>query len=104
MKVTDEERRLAIEHQDTLRDLQAVLATVSGRNFIKYLFKHLEVMALPEIGLEGMLLYDRLGSLRHGRTIFNLVSQANGQLASQLLSEVEKERQDELMAENSLKP
>ena len=81
----------AIEYRDAIVALQSVLLTNEGKLLFKYLFKYLEVGELPELGLEGSLLMDRLGSLRSGRSIFKLASEANPEIACQLLSKLERE-------------
>ena len=96
--MTDEERREAIEHRDMLLNLRALLATASGQHFIKYLFKNFDVGEVPELGLEGSLLMDRIGFLRSGKAIFKIVAEANAEIAGNLLAEIEKERYAELLS------
>lgn len=90
--LNDEDLQEAIEHAQTLKDVIAVLSTPSGERFIKYLFKHFEVAELPPLGLQDDLLYDKLGSLRPGRTLFRLVSEADPKMAGIILATVEKEK------------
>lgn len=97
-----EEISEAIEHRDVLLDIRAILAISSGRNFFKYLFKHLEVTELPPLGLEGSLLMDKLGFLRAGNSIFKLVSEADAQAAASILAANEKERYAKLYAESQI--
>lgn len=97
--LSEEERQERIEHQDVLLAIRAILNTTSGYAFFKYLFKHLEVTGLPELGLDDKLLYDRLGSLRPGREIFKLVSEADAKKSSEILAQLEKERYEKLYAE-----
>lgn len=99
MELSQEEISEAIEHRDCLLDVRAILATTSGRNFFKYLFKHLEVNELPEIGLEGNFLMDKLGFLRAGNSIFKLIAEADAQVAANLLAQNEKDRYAKLYAE-----
>lgn len=75
-----------------LLDLRGVLATPSGKNVFKYLFKNLEVAELPELGWEGNLLHDKLGALRAGQSIFKLVCEADADIAASILAKVEKEK------------
>jgi hypothetical protein len=96
--LTPEELREATEHRDLLLHLRAVLKTDSGRFFVKYLLKYQEAAQLPELGLEGPLLHDRLGSLRPGRALFKVVAEADFKIAAELLAEIEKERYDEIYA------
>lgn len=92
MTLTEEERKEAIEHRDAIMNVRALLSTAFGKSFIKYLFKNLDVGELPEIGMEGAFLSDRLGSLRAGKSIFELVSEANPTAAGEILAEVIKEK------------
>lgn len=98
--MTEEEIKEAIEHRDAILDIRAILATSSGRNFIKYLFKHLEVNELPQLGLDGPLLMDKLGFLRAGNAIFKLIAEANAQVAAELLAINEKERHAEIYSDS----
>lgn len=97
--MTDEERREALEHRDALLDIRAILSTSHGRRFFKYLFKVLDVAELPDIGVEGPLLHERLGFLRVGHSIFKLASEANHEVSGQILAEIEKEKYERLIAE-----
>lgn len=96
--MTAEELKDAVEHRDVLLHLRAVLATASGQHFIKYLFKNLDVGGVPELGLEGSLLMDRIGFLRSGQSVFKIVAEANADIAGQILAEIEKERYAELLS------
>lgn len=89
--MTDEERREAKEHSDALQDLREILATQSGISLFTYLFKELEVGELPELGLEGSILMDKLGSLRAGRAVFDLVSEANAEVAGAIVAKNKKD-------------
>lgn len=73
-----------------LLDIQAILATKVGKNFITYLFVNLEVGELPVIGLSGEFLLDRLGFLRAGNSIFKMVAEASPEIAGQILGHIEK--------------
>lgn len=99
---TQEEIREAIEHRDVLLALRAILATPSGKNFFKYLFKHLEVTELPPVGLEGSLLMDKIGFLRAGNSIYKLVSEADPSIAGSLIAQNEKEKYAQLEAETQI--
>lgn len=97
--LSEEERKEAIEHRDMLLDLRAVLATVSGKKVFKYLYKHLGVSELPEFGMTGDLLMDRLGYLRAGNAVFKLVSEADAELSGEILAKVEKEKYAQIYAD-----
>lgn len=97
--MTEEERKEAIEHRDVLLALRQVLTTAAGQQLFKYFFKYFEVGKLPAVGLEGNLLFENLGLMRAGRSIFELACEANSTLAAQILAELEKERYAELYAD-----
>lgn len=102
MSLTSDEIKEAIEHRDVLLDLRAIIATSSGKNFLKYLFKHLEVGELPQLGLDGSMLMDKLGFLRAGNSIFKLVAEANAEVAGALLAQIEKDRYAQLYADSQI--
>ena len=83
------------EHRDMLLDIQAVLATKPGRNFISYLFINFEVGELPVMGLTGEFLLDRLGFLRAGNSIFKIVAEASPEIAGQILGQIEKAKNEQ---------
>ncbi len=90
--IKDEEIRERAKHAQTVQDIRVVLTTPSGRALVKYLFESFELTELPEIGMEGNLLYDKLGSLRPGRLFFNIVSEANPEMAGTILAQITKEK------------
>ena len=96
---TEEDRREAIEHRDMLLDLRSVLATVSGVRMMRYLFMHLGVGELPEIGLPNDIMLDKMGYLRAGNAVFKLASEADPAIAGKLLAEIEKEKYERIYAE-----
>lgn len=101
-----EEQELEIKirtaHRDAKLDIAAVLSTLPGRRFIKYLFDSLDVGMMPDQLMEGTILHDRLGFLRAGNSIFKLVAEASPEAAGLILAELEKERYDELVRKNSV--
>jgi hypothetical protein len=99
MDISQEEIKERIEHRDAILNIRAVLATRPGKEFFKYLFKALAVGELPELGIEGTYLAERIGFLRAGNSIFKLTAEANFELAGLLLAEIEKDRYDELYKE-----
>lgn len=92
--MTNEELELKdrLEHREVLQNIQAVLATKAGKDFIKYLFRNFEVGELPVVGIEGSFLMDRLGFLRAGNSVFKIVSEANPEQAGLILAQIEKEK------------
>jgi len=91
------ERRDILEHQDVLLAIIQILKSKEGQDIFKYLFKSFDVGELPEQGLEGLQLHDRLGFLRAGNSIFKLISEADPKIAGSLLSTIERERYDDLI-------
>lgn len=89
-----------IEHRDVLLAINELLITKSGRFFFGYIFKHFDVLQMPEIGLEGQILFERLGNLRAGRAIFDLVAEANPKVAGELIAQTEKERHASIYGED----
>lgn len=79
-------------HQAVLSDIQTLLATKSGKNFVKYLFQSFDVGEVPVFGATGDYLQSYLGMLRAGNSIFKIVSEANPDVAGALLAQIEKER------------
>lgn len=96
---TQEEIEDALKHRDVILHIRAILATKSGIEFFKYLFEVFGVTELPEIGLEGQLLFEKMGFLRAGKSIFKLVSEADFNVAAQLIAKTEKEKADEIYKE-----
>lgn len=97
----NEEMKERVEHRNMLLDIQAVLATKQGRSFIKYLLRSFEVGELPQIGLSGDFLMDRLGFLRAGNSIFKIVAEADPAMAGTLLGQIEKEKYDQKIYDDS---
>lgn len=102
MILSEEEIRERIEHRDVLLDIRAILATSSGKRFFKYMFRQLEVGKLPPLGSEGNWLMDKLGYLRSGQAVFELVAEADAEVAGALLAENEKERYAQIYADSQI--
>lgn len=83
----------AIEHKNVLLAIKELLKCSEGKTLFKYLFKNLDVTCVPE-GLEGNMLYEYLGFLKAGNSVYKLVSQADFKEAALILSEIERERHD----------
>jgi len=80
------------EHHAVLLAIQGVIATKSGKDFIKYLFKSFEVGEAPPLGISGEFLHDKLGFLRAGNSIFKIVAEASPEFAGVTLAQIEKEK------------
>lgn len=89
------------EHEAMLQDLGLILATPPGQNFIKYLLKHFGVGDLPAINIPANLRDEYIGFLRAGQSIFEIASQADSLKAGLILAQIQKEKFDVQMAENS---
>jgi hypothetical protein len=100
--LSPEEYRAACEHRDALIDIRWLQATAHGRRLFKYLLKSLDAAQVPEMHLEGQRLFERIGFLRAGNSIFKLTAEANPKLAGELIAEIEKERYDELYGEQDI--
>ncbi|MFM6930132.1 MAG: hypothetical protein ACKOX6_16800 [Bdellovibrio sp.] len=88
----EQERRAYMEHQEVLKSLRQVLATPAGKHFVKYLFDSFDVGGFPEIGLPQEFLREHLGFMRSGQAIWKIVSEANPEVAGNLLAQIEKEK------------
>lgn len=82
------------EHEMVLDHLSDLMKLDKGRTIFKYLFKSLDVGELPERGIHGDLLFETLGFLRAGKSIFDLCSQANHKITAEILAELKKEKYD----------
>ena len=91
-ELTPEESREIADHQNALLNIRALTALPSGKAFIKYLFKSLGATELPERGLQGVELFEALVFHRAGNTVFKLVSQADPEVAAELLALIEGEK------------
>ena len=92
IEIANEELKERIEHSEVLSAIKTILTSEAGKHFIKYLFKNLDVAILPEFGLSGDMLMDRLGFLRAGNSVFKLVAEANPEIAGTIIGLIEKER------------
>lgn len=72
--------------------LKNLLTQQDGQILLKYLFKHFGVGECPELGLKDDLLYDQIGFLRAGTSLFELSAQADPKATSLLLAEIHKEK------------
>lgn len=93
---TDEDLKLLHEENEAVLAMQELLQTKEGQLVFKYLLKSFDIVEATPIGATGELLFDRLGFLRAGNSIFKLMSKANPNIAGTLLAEIEKERYDEI--------
>ena len=97
---SQEEVSEAVEHQNALLNVRAILKTGPGRNFFRYLFKYFDVTDFPEIGIDGPMLHDLLGKMRAGRALWQLAAEADPDSAAQLLALNERDKYAKLYREN----
>lgn len=93
-EITEQERMMALEHKNTLESISVVMSTKHGRNFVKYLFNNFSVGDYPPVGLSGDSLLEYMSYLRAGNSIYKIVLEACPDLTGQLLTQIEKDRQD----------
>jgi hypothetical protein len=94
-ELSPEEMREALEHRDVVNALQAIMKSEVGRKLVKYMFKSFDVGIVPEFGLEGNMLHDRIGFLRAGQSFFQIACEAEPMVAGEMLAALEKERYHE---------
>lgn len=97
--LADQEMKDRKYHHDVKIAIQEILATKSGRFFVKYLLESFDVGNLPEYGLTGEHLMDRLGFLRAGNSVFKIAAEASPEITGQLIAQIEKERYEQIYAE-----
>lgn len=101
-KIQEIELRERIEHQNVLLALGVLLRQKEGVQLFNYLFKEFDVACVPEIGMEGQMLFEYLGFLRAGNAIYKLVCEADYSIAATILSKLEKDRYDRLYIDSRL--
>ncbi len=92
----EEKRQENLEHRDVLLAIGSIIKTATGKKLFSYLFKSLDVAQLPDPNLEGNMLYENLGVLRAGSSIYKLACEADSEVAASILSKLERERYDKL--------
>lgn len=94
LKAQEDRERIdeAKKYQDALGNIREILNSKAGKGFMKYLFENLEVGELPAKGLEGIDLAETIGFLRAGKSVFEIVSDASPKIASDLFTDIVKER------------
>ena len=97
LELTKEER----EYEELLNHIQTLLSTLSGRAFVKYLFKSFEVGEVPHIMCRGEDLLDRTSFLRAGNSIYKLIMAASPDIGGQILTIIEKEKNHVIKTLNS---
>ncbi len=91
LNVTEEQKQRAL-YQAALQDVKRILGTDYGQRFLKYLLESLDFGQYPDIGTPENILYDKLGFLRAGQSVFQLIAVADPELAGYLVGQIEKGR------------
>ena len=86
--------REALEHDQIKASINILLTQSHGKKFIKYLFTNYSVGDFAPVGMSGDSLLEYNAWLRAGNEIYKIVLEAAPELTGQLISEIEKERQD----------
>ena len=89
------------EYESMIQDLGLVLSTPQGQSVIKYLLKNLDFGELPATNIPSNLRDEYIGFLRGGQILFEMVSQADTIKAGLILAQIQKEKMDYAIAENS---
>jgi hypothetical protein len=97
--VTQEEqdnlRAEQLKHDEILKSISVVISSPHGKKFIKYLFNEFSIGGFPPVGLYGEALTEYMAYLRAGNSIYKMVLESAPEQTGQLISDMEKERQDE---------
>ena len=88
-------RKEMLEHQNVLLAISAILKTDNGQKLFKYLFKTLDVFEVPAVEMEGKILYEYLGHLRAGNSIYKLASEASSEAAAAIMAKIEREKYED---------
>ncbi len=89
------------EYESMIQDLGLVLSTPQGQSVIKYLLKNLDFGELPATNIPSNLRDEYIGFLRGGQILFEMISQADTSKAGLILAQIQKEKMDYAIAENS---
>lgn len=89
------ERQQNLDHRDVLLAIASIIKTDEGRKLFSYLFDTLEVTNLPDQDLDGKLLFESLGFLRAGNSIYKLVCESASETAASIIAELERKRYDD---------
>ena len=84
-----------IENQKVKEAIVELLQDKPGQLLFRYFFKHMSPVGIPEMGLDVDTLRERLGFFRAARSIWEIVAAADPNMAAQLLTSIEKEKDNE---------
>lgn len=79
------------KHHRLLSHINALLSTISGQEFIKYLFEQFSPLANIPPFCKSEELIERAAFNRTGVAIYNIISEANPDMAGVILSKIRKE-------------
>lgn len=88
----EDELREQAALSSVLLDIKSILKSPEGKRFFSYLFEVMDVGGMPEMGAPDEMLRDKLGFLRAGQSIFDLVAEANAEDAGVILAKIREER------------
>ncbi len=88
------ERQERLEYENVIKSIQVIMSRPEGKKFLKYLLNSLDFGAFPPVGLYGEQLIEHTAFLRAGNTIYKMILEASPELTGQLITEIEKDRQD----------
>ena len=88
-------------HESFILDLGLVLSTPQGQSVFKYMLKELEFGELPAVNIPPNLRDEYIGFLRAGQLVFEYLSQADNIKAGLILAQIQKEKMDAAIAQNT---
>lgn len=89
------ERQAQLDHRDVVLAIGSIIKTDEGRKFFKYMFKELDVNNLPDLSLDGRMLYEYLGFLRAGNEFYKLASEACHESTAAIMAKIGRETYDD---------
>lgn len=78
--------------EDMMDCMRGVLTTHEGQMLMYHIFKMLEVLSVPEAGLEGNDLHRVLGSMDAGNKILKIALEAYPSVTNTILTKIDAER------------
>lgn len=94
-QLIQQELEAAQEYQNVLTAIGVIMSSAHGKRFIKYLLKSFDFGGFPPTGLRGDDLLEYTAFLRAGNSVYKMILEAAPELTGQLVTEMEKERQNE---------
>ncbi len=94
-QLIQKEKEERLEHQNTLTSINIMMSNPHGKRVIKYLLKSFDYGGFPPTGLRGEDLLEYTAFLRAGNSVYKMILEASPELTGDLITEMEKERQNE---------